>query len=163
MQSFNDFLDLNVSERQRAILVVYDNYLYAFMGYNQFGILDSVERINIKDLKNSKWEIVKTSNPYDLDTRFYGAGIYCLNGEIYFVGGKKGLGETDSDYKSDVLNFKIDENKFTTKNLTFNGNLVFIENQFHQFGDENIGNFANFTDTLATLPISGLYQPESEN
>ena len=155
--------DLNVSERQRAILVVYDNYLYAFMGYNQFGILDSVERINIKDLKNSKWEIVKTSNPYDLDTRFYGAGIYCLNGEIYFVGGKKGLGETDSDYKSDVLNFKFDENKFTTKNLTFNGNLVFIENQFHQFGDENIGNFANFTDTLATLPISGLYQPESEN
>ena len=154
--------DLNISERQRTILAVYDNYLYAFMGYNQYGILDSVERINIKDLENSKWEMVNTSNPFDLDTKFYGSGIYCLDGEIYFIGGKKGLGNSDNDYKSDVLSYKIDENKFTTKNLNFNGALEFIENQFHRFDEENIGNFSNGKDVLATLPISGLYQPESD-
>ena len=76
--------------------------------------------------------------------------------------GKKGLGNSDNDYKSDVLSYKIDENKFTTKNLNFNGALEFIENQFHRFDEENIGNFSNGKDVLATLPISGLYQPESD-
>ena len=72
------------------------------------------------------------------------------------------MGNSDNDYKSDVLSYKIDENKFTTKNLNFNGALEFIENQFHRFDEENIGNFSNGKDVLATLPISGLYQPESD-
>ena len=50
--------DLNSEERQRAILVIHKNYLYAFMGHAQYSILDSIKRINISKLGSSsfKWE-----------------------------------------------------------------------------------------------------------
>ena len=153
--------DLISTERQRAILYIYGNYLYAFMGHNQFGILDSIERININNLENNKWENVNINNPYNIDIRFYGSGVYCLNGEIYFIGGKKGIGNEDDDYKTEIYNYKFDNQEFSTNNLYFSGKLDFIENQFHQVNDENIGNFINNEGVLATLPISGLLKNDN--
>ena len=153
---WEEMAELNSSERQRTILTIYGNYLYAFMGYNQFGILDSVERINIKDLKNSNWEYVNISNPLNIDNKFYGSGVYCKNGEMYFIGGKKGFGNDENDYKTGIYNYKFDTKEFYTKELYFSGHISFIEHQFHKINDENIGNFMSEEGLLATLPISGL-------
>jgi hypothetical protein len=61
--------NLNSEERQRAMLIIYKDYLYAFMGYTQFGILDSVERINIAKLGTSQWEKVSISNPQRINLK----------------------------------------------------------------------------------------------
>ena len=154
--------DLKSSERQRAILAIYGNYLYAFMGYNQYGILDSVERININNFQKNNWEFVNISNPLNINNRFYGCGVYILDGEIYFIGGKKGLGNDEDDYKTEIYNYKFDSNEFSTKDLYYNGHLNFIENQFHQVNDDNIGNFIDEVGMLATLPLKGLIKNNDE-
>ena len=155
--------DLNSAERQRAILAIYDNYLYAFMGCTQFGILDTVERIYIKDLKNNKWEKVNVKNPSNINIKFYGAGVYCLNGELFFVAGKKGIGNNDDDYKKEICSFKFDTGEFLTDGIYFNENLEFIENQFHHLNDSNIGNFMNGEGALASLPLSELLKLNMNN
>ena len=58
--------DLNSPERQSPILTIHDDYLYAFMGHTQYNILDTVERINIKNLGSNKWENVIVSTLVEL-------------------------------------------------------------------------------------------------
>ena len=151
--------ELNSPERQCAILAIYGDYLYAFMGHNQFTVLDSVERINIKKLGSSNWEIIAFSNPNNVNTRFYGAGVYIVQGQIFFLGGKLGLGNEDSDFKTEIYRFKFDTNEFLNSELVYNGKITFIENEFHHISQDNVGNFINADNgTLATMPISSLLQ-----
>ena len=149
--------DLNSEERQRPILAIYKDYLYVFMGYTQYNILDTVERINIKKLGTSKWEKVSISNPDDINLKFYGAGIYNYNEKLYFVGGKTGKGNDDNDYKSEIYSFDFDRMAFSATNVYYTGQLNFIENKFHQCNNENIGNFIDLNEgCLATISISSL-------
>ena len=151
--------DLNSPERQQATLTIYGNYLYAFMGHSQFKVLDTVERINIKTLGSSNWEIVNFSNPNGINTKFYGAGVYTVNGQVFFLAGKTGLGTDESDYKSEIHRFKFDTNEFLNTDIIYNGNITFIENEFHPISEGNVGNFINIDNgTLATMPVASLLQ-----
>ena len=155
--------DLNSSERQRATLIFYGDYLYAFMGYTQFGILDSVERINIKKLGMSKWEKVNVENPSKINLRFYGAGVYLMNGVLYFIGGKVGLGKEESDYKNEIYSYDFNKNEFIMTDIYFSGNLVFIENLFHHCSDDTAGNFIDSDGgVLATMPLITLQQLQEQ-
>ena len=148
---------LNIEERQRPILTIYKDYLYAFMGYTQYTILDSVERININKLGSNKWEKLSISNPENENLKFYGAGIYNNKGKLYFVGGKIGQGDDEDDYKSEIYKFDFDKMEFSTTNVYFSGQLNFIENKFHKCNNENIGNFIDLNEgCLATIAISQL-------
>ena len=149
--------DLNSEERQRPILAIYKDYLYAFMGYTQYNILDSVERINIKKLGSNKWEKLSISNPDKINLKFYGAGIYNFNGKLYFVGGKIGKGNDEDDYKSEIYSFDFDKMAFSATSVYYTGQLNFIENKFHRCNNENIGNFIDLNEgCLATISISSL-------
>ena len=150
--------NLNSDERQRPMLVIYKDYLYAFMGYTQFNILESIERINISKLGKSKWEKVSISNPDKINLKFYGAGIYKQGGELYFIGGKVGRGDTEFDYKNEIYTFNFDKMVFFSANISFAGQLNFIENEFHYCNNENIGNFTDLNDgCLATISLSSLF------
>ena len=151
--------DLNSNERQRAMLFIYKDYLYAFMGYTQFSILDSIERINIAKLKTSKWEKVSISNPNNINLKFYGAGIYNNNGELFFIGGKVGQENEEKDFKSEIYSFNFDGMVFNTKEISYIGQLNFIENKFHKINDENVGNFIDLNNgCLATISVDSLFQ-----
>lgn len=151
--------DLISPERQKATLAIYGDYLYAFMGHTQFNVLDSVERINIKNLGNSNWENVAFSNPNNINTRFYGAGVYVVNGQLFFLAGKLGLGNEETDFKSEIYRFKFDTNEFLNTEICYNGKISFIENEFHHISNENVGNFIDIDNgVLATMPISSLIQ-----
>ena len=152
--------NLYSNERQRTILTIHDNYLYAFMGYSQFGILDSVERINIniKDFGKKNWEVVTITNLSKIDIKFYGAGVYYLNGELYFIAGKKSLGNDDSSYKTDICSFKFNEGEFVSYSTYFEQKLEFIENQFHKVNQNIIANFVG--ERLASLPLNQLSEIE---
>ena len=143
--------DLNSEERQRPILIINEGYLYAFMGYTQYNILDSVERININKLGTSKWEKLAFTNPDNINLKFYGAGLYKYNGKLYFIGGKIGQGTDDSDYKSEIYCFDFDNMKFSGTDTYYNGQLNFIENQFHHCNLENIGNFIDANEGFLTI------------
>ena len=152
--------NLYSNERQRTILTIHDNYLYAFMGYSQFGILDSVERINIniKDFGKKNWEVVTITNLSKIDIKFYGAGVYYLNGELYFIAGKKSLGNDDSSYKTDICSFKFNEGEFVSYSTYFEQKLEFIENQFHKVNHNIIANSVG--ERLASLPLDQLSEIE---
>ena len=151
--------DLNSPERQSPILTIHGDYLYAFMGHTQYNILDTVERINIKNLGSNKWENVIVSNPNNVNIRFYGAGVYYVNDVLYFIGGKNGLGNDDSDYKSEIYCYHFDKNEILNTDICYKGNLVFVENKFHHVSEENVGNFIDVDNgTLATMPISSIMQ-----
>ena len=151
--------DLNSPERQSPILTIHDDYLYAFMGHTQYNILDTVERINIKNLGSNKWENVIVSNPNNVNTRFYGAGVYYVKDDLYFIGGKNGLGNGDTDYKSEIYCYHFDKNEFLNTDICYKGNLVFVENKFHHVSEENVGNFIDVDNgVLATMPISSIMQ-----
>lgn len=150
--------DLNCKERQRSMLVIYNDYLYAFMGYTQSNILDTVERININNnLNTNKWENINISNEYNLNLKFYGSGIYNHGNELFFIGGKVGKNDNDNDYKSGIYNFSFDDMKFNNCEICFNGKLNFIENKFHYCDEDIVGNFIDLNDgCLATISISSL-------
>ena len=149
--------DLNSEERQRTILFINEGYLYAFMGYSQYNILDSVERININKLGTSKWEKLSFSNPDNINLKFYGAGIYKYNGKLFFIGGKMGHGKEDPDFKSEIYSFDFDKMQFSASDIYYNGQLNFIENEFHNCNNDNIGNFIEANEgCLATIAISAL-------
>ena len=151
--------DLISPERQKATLAIYGDYLYAFMGQTQFNVLDSVERINIKKLGSSNWENVIYSNPNKVNTKFYGAGVYIVKGQLFFLGGKLGLGDDQSDFKSEIYRFKFDTNEFLNTDICYNGKINFIENEFHHISDDNVGNFISVDNgVLATMPVSSLLQ-----
>ena len=151
--------DLISPERQKATLAIHGDYLYAFMGQTQFNVLDSVERINIKKLGSSNWENVIYSNPNKVNTKFYGAGVYIVKGQLFFLGGKLGLGDDQSDFKSEIYRFKFDTNEFLNTDICYNGKINFIENEFHHISDDNVGNFISVDNgVLATMPVSSLLQ-----
>ena len=149
--------NLNSEERQRPMLVIYKDYLYVFMGHTQFSILDTVERINITKLKTSKWEKVAISNPTRTNLKFYEAGTYNHNGELFFIGGKTGLGNGDIDFKKDIYVFNFDGMVFNPLEICYGGQLNFIETEFHKCNEENIGNFIDLNGgSLATIAIENL-------
>jgi len=156
--TWEKMFDLNIEERQRAMLVIYKDYLYCFMGYTQFKILDSVERINItNNLSTNKWENIIISNEFNLNLKFYGSGIFNYGDELFFIGGKIGLGNNENDYKSEIYNFSFKNMKFNNCEICFSEKLNFIENQFHHCNDDSVGNFICLNDgCLATISISSL-------
>ena len=148
--------NLYSNERQRTILYIHDNYLYAFMGYSQFGILDSVERINIKDFGKNNWEVVTITNLSKVNIKFYGAGVYYLNGELFFIAGKKSLTYDDDSYKTDICSYKFTEGEFVSYSTYFEQKLEFIENEFHKVNQNVIANFVG--ERLASLPLVQLIE-----
>lgn len=150
--------DLNSEERQRPMLIIYKDYLYAFMGHTQFNILDTIERINITKLKTSKWEKVSYSNPSNINSKFYEAGIYNHNGELFFIGGKLGLGNNENDFKKDIYTFNFDGMILNPLEMCYGGPLSFVETEFHKCNEENIGNFIDLNGgSLATIGIENLF------
>ena len=156
--------DLNSEERQRPMLVIYKDYLYAFMGHTQFRILDSIERINIAKLGSSKWEKVSISNTNNINLKFYGAGIFVKNNEIYFIGGKMGLDDDEKDYKNDIFSFNFDRMEFNGTENSYAGQLNFIENKFHKCDEVTYGNFVDLKNDgcLATITIDSLFGNDNE-
>ena len=129
------------------------------MGHTQIGILDTVERIYIKDIGSNKWENFKVSNPNNVDMKFYGAGIFIANNKLYFVGRKVGFGDDDSDYKYEIYSFKYENNEISETEICLKGKLIFIENLLHRVSEENVGNFMDVNDgILATIPMASLLQ-----
>jgi hypothetical protein len=156
--------DLNEEERQRPMLVIHKDYLYAFMGHTQYSILDSIERININKLGSSKWEKVSISNPNNINLKFYGAGVCIKNNEMYFIGGKIGLNDDVNDYKNEIFSFNFDKLEFNGTENNYNGQLNFIENKFHQCDEQTYGNFVDLKDDgcLATITIDNLFGNNNE-
>lgn len=142
--------DLQCKERQKTMLALHKNFLYAFMGISQNDILSSVERINIENLDNNIWEIISVLNPHSINLKFWGAGIYEHNDTLLFVGGKYGYGNTPNDFKKEVYCFACEEKVFSETNIIAKY-LFFLENKLHYLNKEKIANFIYSKDVHLTV------------
>ena len=85
------------------------------------------------------------------------SGVYNVRGQLFFLGGKVGLGNNETDFKSEIYRFKFENNEFLNTDLCYNGKISFIENELHHISEENVGNFINIDNgVLATMPVSSL-------
>ena len=151
--------NLNIEENQRPILAFNNDYLYTFMGHTQYDILDMIERINISQLGNSKWEVVQFYNPNSINIKFFGAGVFYYNEELLFIGGKEGLGNEDKDYKNKIDSFNFNNMEFTETNISFSGKLNFIENQIYIINECIFGNFIeSYKGCLASFNASSFFE-----
>lgn len=152
---WNKMPELISNERQRPILVIHEDYLYAFMGFNKTDILYSIERINIKSLKTSKWENVITLNPIKL----YGSGTYTNNKNVFFIGGKHAKGTKEEDYNKYIIIFDFEKNTFYKINDYYEGQFYFVENKFHEFNNDELGSFSYVNNGhLVTIDKSTLIE-----
>lgn len=148
---WNEITNLISNERQRPMLIIHEDYLYAFMGFTQENILSSIERINIKSIKTSKWENVNVLNPI----KFFGSGIYAINKKIFFIGGKSAKGSKEEDYINFTIFFDLEKNIFGKMNNSYHDEeLYFIENKFHDCNSDELGNFSYANHGQVTIAKS---------
>lgn len=124
-------------ERNNPVLYVYNNYLYTFFGTRKGEYLDTVERLNLKNVK-SKWEVVAyLKKPKDLDLKMIGCGIIQSGEkEIYLFGGK-----SDNGLKNTCLKFDFGNNSFESLDLLLEDEIYFHESVLSDLGDFSYGQF----------------------
>jgi hypothetical protein len=125
-----------IDERENAVLVVNNNFLYAFFGQKGGMYLDSVEKMNIKNVK-SKWEIVAYKNPEKLDLKMIGCGVYAAGDkEIYMFGGK-----TIRGTKKEAIKFDFTQNQFSSTPIALEDPTWFHESMLIDLGKNSYGQF----------------------
>ena len=129
--------DLLEKEAQLPMLYVYKDYLYSFGGLNKSGIMNSIERINLRNNK-SKWEYVNYLNPDNIDIKVIGCGLVEQKNELLFIGGKKGKNILKTSFK-----FNFNNNTFYPCNFSYDINVYFKESPFVEIG-ENV--YANINE-----------------
>lgn len=126
-----------VEDRLHPVCYVYNNFLYVFFGVTSNGTyLDSVERLNLKNLK-SKWEIVSVSKK-GVDLMMYGSGIVDSgNNQILFFGGKGKSGT-----RNDSISFDFSTMTFNSEPYTIDVGAYFQDSKFIDLGGGCFGQFS---------------------
>jgi N-acetylneuraminic acid mutarotase len=127
---------LVTEERLNPVLYVHNNYLYAFFGIKNGTYLDSVEKLNLKNVK-SKWELVPYKKIKEMDLKMIGCGIITSGDkEIYLFGGKSKDG-----LKNSAVKFDFSSNSFDKVDLVLEDGIYFHESLLADLGDSSYGQF----------------------
>ena len=120
-------------KRMYPILVIYNDYLYAFFGKsNKDEYCNTIERIKLNEgIKGNSWEMVQYNNPYNIDTRLYGCGVHVISNLLYLFGGKCNEVTTNK-----LHFFNFDNNTLLKEQSSLQTNHSFRENKMHEFGDK---------------------------
>lgn len=140
---------LKSEERQRPILHIHQNWLYAFFGYQQGGYLNTIERISLKSTK-SKWEQVIFSNPGNINLGMYGAGVMPVPGGLYLVGGK-----TKEKTLSSVYQYDFEKNTISECEFGLDSEAYFKESSFLELEDGDQVLYNENEDQLLKLNLAG--------
>ena len=143
--TWSELPDLIEKERQRSMLFIEKNYLYCFMGRNQKELLNTVERINLDNVKAGWESIIVDMGKERINLRFYGAGIIKKNNsnKIFFIGGKKQRRNKEEGFKRSIYEFCFDDYKMVKSDFKIENDLVFIENKLFSMDETDCGNFIN--------------------
>ena len=135
-------------ERQKPILYVHNNFLYAFFGYSKGQYLNTVERVNLKNTK-CKWEQVPYNNPNEIENlgRISSAIIPHQDGSIYIIGGK------NTEALSSLIRFDFSDNTFTLYEFTLEEQAHFKESNFLKLDDNDYGLFNENLNQLLRLNL----------
>ena len=115
--SWKAISDVNFQRQNATMFVHNEMYLYIFGGLcyddirNEFVFVETVERIDISDIDNSKWEIVnavKTNEYVDIEKSVMCAIAIDVD-KILLVGGMK----KDQSYSDDVMMYNFQKNEFS--------------------------------------------------
>ena len=115
--SWKSIADVNYQRQNATMFVHNEMYLYIFGGLcyddirNEFIFVETVERIDISDIDNSKWEIVnavKTNEYVDIEKSVMCAIPIDVD-KILLVGGMK----KDQSYSDDVMMYNFQKNEFS--------------------------------------------------
>ena len=120
-------------KRMYPILVIYEDYLYAFFGKsNKEEYCNTIERLKLNDeIKGNSWEMVQFNNPYNIDTRLYGCGVHVIGNLLYLFGGK-----CNDKTINGVSLYNFDNNTLLIEKSKLDTNQYFRENKMHEFGDK---------------------------
>jgi hypothetical protein len=132
-------------DRMNSVLYVYNNFLYAFFGMVKGDYSDTIERLNLKNVK-SKWEVVPyQKNQKDMDLKMFGCGIIEESDkEIYLFGGKSSTGLRKNAVKFDFSNNTFSPTEIVLDDGTYFQESLLIELNESSFGQFNLDKNENF-------------------
>jgi N-acetylneuraminic acid mutarotase len=141
--------DLNIT-RQEFSTIIFNNFLYAFFGFNNEANANNntVERLNVS--LNDKWELITFANPYNISISLSSQG--CLkysDVEILLLGGFDG-----KNYRDGIISFNIFTNTFAPTKFKIpdhkknNFYHFFKESNFIEFFEANEGGEINLLHAL---------------
>ena len=137
-------------ERQFPMLHVYNNFLYAFCGFNsETGYMDTTEKINLNNPR-AKWELVAYKNPDKINLKLYGCGLVAINDQVFFFGGKR-----NDEILSNVFTFTFTNNTFIECPDNVEYKVYFKENQLHPMKNNQYGNIDEFNKNPLCLQVNG--------
>lgn len=123
-------------DRKNSILYVHGNFLYAFFGIVKGEYSDTIERINIKNVR-SKWEIVPYQKQKDMNLKFIGGGIIEENDrEIYIFGGK-----SDEGLRKKAIKFNFSNLTFSSTEIVLDEGTFFQESLLIKLDESSYGLF----------------------
>lgn len=118
--------NLRSEERQRPILYINGNWLYAFFGYKKGSFLDTIERFNLKSPK-AKWENVMYKNTENVNCAFIGAACISTEEGIFMIGGKDSTSARSSSIQYDFNLNSISECLFKLEEEAYFKESIFIK------------------------------------
>ena len=125
-------------DRLRPVLWVHNYYLYAFFGIKNGNYIDTIERLNIKNIK-AKWENVpyKTDKDFKNNLKMIGCAIVPSGiNEIYMVGGK-----TKDSLKKNAVSYDFSNFIFKSINIELPDETYFQESSLIELSDSQFGQF----------------------
>ena len=137
--------NLKAEERQRPILFLNGNWLYAFFGYKKGAFMDTIERFNLKASK-SKWESVMYRNLDKINCSFIGAACISTDEGLFMVGGKD-----IKSAKSSVIQYDFTSNTITECMFKLEENGFFKESMFIKVSNEENALFNESNNQLLKL------------
>lgn len=148
--------------RMNSELFIVKNYLYAFFGIDMNNrILDTIERINIDNVKlnkKSNWEYVSFKNNSMLDLNFIYKGIVpvVINNNIssiLFIGGIN----LNGDVSCDCVEYLINESEFIKFDSLLFEKGYFYEMNFIQINNSKLYNYNSYMNEFLIVNIEDLY------
>jgi hypothetical protein len=152
---FEHMSPLIFEERQWPMLIVYNHFLYAFLGLASGGYMKSIERINIRNPK-AKWELVPFKNDEELNLEKHGCGLILKESmrTLFFFGGKN-----NNEVFTNVFNFSFDDFSFSDCKEQCKEAMFFKENQLH-YCNSTYCNFNEETGKITQFNITNNFDQE---
>lgn len=152
---FEHMSPLIFEERQWPMLIVYNHFLYAFLGLASGGYMKSIERINIRNPK-AKWELVPFKNDEELNLEKHGCGLILKESmrTLFFFGGKN-----NNEVFTNVFNFSFDDFSFSDCKEQCKEAMFFKENQLH-YCNSTYCNFNEETGKITQFNITNNFEQE---
>ena len=155
----NKWIQLNNlnNERNRPILLIFNNYLYAINGYDKSQTIMNCERLNLNNLENGKWEIFSFQDNTNGLFKLYGSGYVkdFTKNVFYLFGGIKKNQQGENEYNHNIFVIDFDKKRIKLYETDMENDVYFINSNLDMIkGQTIVGIAENLDGMVCSFPYT---------